>query len=69
MKNIDLNQYGITGTTEILYNPSYEILFDEEMKPGLTGYDKGVLTELQAVNVDQRDLGRSSANCQRRTLE
>ena len=51
MKNIDLNQYGITGTTEILYNPSYEILFEEEMKPGLTGYDKGVLTELQAVNV------------------
>ncbi len=51
MENIDLNQYGITGTTEILYNPSYEILFEEEMKPGLTGYDKGVLTELQAVNV------------------
>ena len=51
MSKIDLKQYGITGTTEILYNPSYEVLFEEEMKPELTGYDKGVLTELQAVNV------------------
>ena len=51
MSKIDLQQYGITGTTEILYNPSYEVLFEEEMKPELTGYDKGVLTELQAVNV------------------
>lgn len=51
MGNIDLKQYGITGTTEILYNPSYELLFEEEMKPNLTGYEKGVLTELQAVNV------------------
>ena len=51
MGNIDLRQYGITGTTEILYNPSYELLFEEEMKPDLTGYEKGVLTELQAVNV------------------
>ena len=44
MSKIDLQQYGITGTTEILYNPSYEVLFEEEMKPELTGYDKGVLT-------------------------
>ena len=51
MGKIDLEQYGITGTTEILYNPSYEILFEEEMKPDLTGYDKGVLTECGAVNV------------------
>ena len=51
MANIDLTQYGITGTTEIVYNPSYEDLFKEEMKPELTGYDKGQLTELGAVNV------------------
>ncbi|MGI6107077.1 MAG: phosphoenolpyruvate carboxykinase (ATP) [Lachnospiraceae bacterium] len=51
MAKIDLTQYGITGTTEIVYNPSYEELFEEEMKPGLTGYDKGQLTELGAVNV------------------
>ena len=35
MKKIDLTQYGITGTTEIVYNPSYELLFKEETKPGL----------------------------------
>jgi len=38
MANVDLTQYGITGTTEVLYNPSYEQLFEEETKPGLTGY-------------------------------
>ena len=32
MKNLDLTQYGITGTTEILHNPSYEVLFAEETK-------------------------------------
>ncbi|MCR5594789.1 MAG: phosphoenolpyruvate carboxykinase (ATP) [Lachnospiraceae bacterium] len=48
---IDLTQYGITDVTEIIYNPSYEFLYEEEMKEGLTGYDKGVLTELDAVNV------------------
>ena len=51
MKKIDLTQYGITGTTEIVYNPSYEILFNEETQPGLTGYDKGQVSELGAVNV------------------
>ena len=51
MAQIDLTQYGITGTTEIVYNPSYETLFEEETKPELTGYDKGQVTELGAVNV------------------
>ncbi|MBO4852442.1 MAG: phosphoenolpyruvate carboxykinase (ATP) [Schwartzia sp.] len=51
MADIDLTKYGITGTTEVVHNPSYEYLFDEEMKPELTGYDKGQLTELDAVNV------------------
>ena len=37
MKNIDLTKYGITGTTEIVYNPSYDMLFEEETKPGLEG--------------------------------
>lgn len=40
MANIDLTQYGITGTTEVVYNPSYEMLFEEETKPGLEGYDR-----------------------------
>nr|MCR5267007.1 phosphoenolpyruvate carboxykinase (ATP) [Lachnospiraceae bacterium] len=51
MANIDLSKYGITGATEIVYNPSYEALYEEEMKSELTGFDKGTLTELNAVNV------------------
>ena len=51
MAKIDLTKYGITGTTEIVYNPSYEQLFEEETKPELEGYEKGQVTELGAVNV------------------
>ncbi len=51
MSKIDLTKYGITGTTEIVHNPSYEVLFAEETKPGLEGYEKGQVTELGAVNV------------------
>ena len=51
MAKIDLTQYGITGTTEIVHNPSYEELFKEETKETLTGYEKGQVTELGAVNV------------------
>ena len=51
MAKIDLTKYGITGTPEIIYNPSYEDLFKAEMDPSLTGYEKGQLTELGAVNV------------------
>ena len=51
MANIDLTQYGITGTTEIVHNPSYEMLFEEETNPNLEGFDKGQESELGAVNV------------------
>ena len=51
MANLDLTKYGITGSTVIAHNPSYEFLFEEETKAGLTGFDKGVNTELNAVNV------------------
>ena len=51
MKELDLTQYGILGTTEIVHNPSYEVLFAEETKAELTGFDKGQETELGAVNV------------------
>lgn len=51
MANLDLTKYGITGATVIAHNPSYEFLFEEETKAGLTGFDKGQLTELGAVNV------------------
>ena len=50
-KKEDLLKYGITDTTEVVYNPSYEVLFEEETKESLTGYDKGQDTELGAVNV------------------
>ena len=48
---INLEKYGIMGTTEIVHNPSYEMLFEEELKSDLTGYEKGQLTELDTVNV------------------
>ena len=51
MKKIDLSKYGITGTTEVVYNPSFDALFEEETKPGLEGYEKGQVSELGAVNV------------------
>ena len=51
MAVIDLSKYGITGTTEIVHNPSYEYLFEEETKADLEGYDKGQVSELGAVNV------------------
>ncbi len=51
MSKVNLEQYGITGVTEIVYNPSYETLFEEETKPGLEGFEKGQESELGAVNV------------------
>ena len=51
MANLDLTKYGITGTVEVLHNPSYEVLFAEETKAGLEGFEKGQETELGAVNV------------------
>ncbi|MDO6544998.1 phosphoenolpyruvate carboxykinase (ATP) [Photobacterium sanguinicancri] len=51
-KNMDLSKYGINNVTEVVRNPSYEVLFEEETKPGLEGYEKGIVTELGAVSVD-----------------
>ena len=51
MAKIDLTRNGITGSEEIVYNPSYEVLFEEETKETLEGYERGVVTELGAVNV------------------
>ena len=50
MSNIDLSKYGITGA-KVIYNPSWEQLFEDEVKPELQGYEKGQETELGAVNV------------------
>ena len=51
MANIDLTKYGITGTTEIVYNPSFDFLYEEETKSDLEGFEKGRVSELGAVNV------------------
>ncbi|QDP00015.1 phosphoenolpyruvate carboxykinase (ATP) [Thalassotalea sp. PS06] len=51
-KSLDLTQYGIENTAEIIHNPSYEQLFIEETKPGLEGYESGVVTKSGAVAVD-----------------
>ena len=51
MATLDLTQYGITGSTVIAHNPSYEQLFEEETKAGLEGFEVGQVTELGAVNV------------------
>ena len=51
MATVDLSKYGITGSTVIAHNPSYEELFNAETNPALEGYEKGKETELGAVNV------------------
>ncbi|HEQ1859277.1 phosphoenolpyruvate carboxykinase (ATP) [Providencia zhijiangensis] len=48
----DLEKYGIHDVAEVVYNPSYELLFQEETKPGLEGYERGTVTTLGAVAVD-----------------
>ncbi len=50
-KSISLEKYGITNASEIIHNPSFEFLYEEELKPSLEGFEKGQLTELGAVNV------------------
>jgi phosphoenolpyruvate carboxykinase (ATP) len=48
---LDLTKYGITGSSVIAHNPSYEDLYKAEINPALEGYEKGKETELGAVNV------------------
>ncbi|WP_304382129.1 phosphoenolpyruvate carboxykinase (ATP) [Paramuribaculum intestinale] len=51
METYGLEKYGITDIKEVVYNPTYEQLFEAEMDPSLEGYEKGQMTELGAVNV------------------
>lgn len=51
MAKLDLSKYGIVNVKEIIHNPSYEQLFKEETNPDLEGFERGQLTELDAVNV------------------
>lgn len=48
----DLKAYGINDVQDIVYNPSYDLLYQEELDPNLEGYERGVLTNLGAVAVD-----------------
>ena len=48
----DLQSYGISSVNEIVYNPDYNFFFNEEVKPGLQGFEKGIITKTGAVSVD-----------------
>ena len=52
MANIDLTKYGITGTTEIVYNPSYELLFEEECAQHRNFYNPYGLHDGAALHLD-----------------
>ena len=59
-KSISLDKYGIKDAAEVIYNPSFDFLYQEELKTSLQGFEKGQLTELGAVNVMTGDFtGRS----------
>jgi phosphoenolpyruvate carboxykinase (ATP) len=48
----DLTKYDINDVKEIIYNPTYNELFAEETKPGLSKYEKGIITRNGAISVD-----------------
>ena len=52
MAKLDLSKYGISDVKEIYHNISYEELFKHETDDKLEGYEKGYLTNLDAVTVD-----------------
>ena len=49
---LDLTKYGITDVKEVYHNLSYEELYKHETNPELEGFEKGFLTNLDAVTVD-----------------
>ncbi|MGA2407718.1 MAG: phosphoenolpyruvate carboxykinase (ATP) [Bacteroidales bacterium] len=52
MDSLNLLKYGIQDIKEIVYNPSYDLLFAEETKPGLSTFEKGIITTTGAISVD-----------------
>ncbi len=50
-KSISLEKYGISNAVKVIYNPSYDFLYQEELNQNLAGFEKGQLSELGAVNV------------------
>ena len=51
MATLDLSRYGIKDVKNIIHNPSYEELYKDETNPALEGFEKGIETELGAVDV------------------
>ena len=51
MAPLDLSQYGIKDVKKIIHNPSYDELYKDETNAALEGYEKGVVTDLGAVDV------------------
>ncbi len=51
MANLDLSKYGISGNFEIVHNPSYEVLYQDEMNPANEGFEKAKLTKTGATAV------------------
>ena len=51
MAELNLSQYGIKDVKKIIHNPSYEDLFKYETDPSLTGFEKGYVSDLGAVDV------------------
>lgn len=48
----ELAVYGIRDASEIIHNPSFEQLFNEETNPGLSRFEMGIVTSTGAVAVD-----------------
>ncbi|PID46163.1 MAG: phosphoenolpyruvate carboxykinase (ATP) [Proteobacteria bacterium] len=51
MTTINVSKYGIEQVSEIVYNPSYDTLYQEETRDDLTGYERGIQTDTGAINV------------------
>jgi phosphoenolpyruvate carboxykinase (ATP) len=51
MTNLDLTKYGIKNVTNVIQNPSYEVMFQAEMSEKNEGFEKGTLTNTGAVAV------------------
>ncbi|NDL64469.1 phosphoenolpyruvate carboxykinase (ATP) [Acerihabitans arboris] len=48
----DLVGYGITNCSEVVYNPDFALLFEEETADSLQGFERGTVTSSGAVAVD-----------------
>ena len=46
-----LESLGIKNTTEVVHNPGFDRLHEDELDPSLEGFERGQATELGAVNV------------------